>query len=103
MESRSLEAVIRRPEPEKVVVVCRLNLAFRVDEADAALLPATHARTVPVESINGPESRSPAAIGGANRGVPSTIHNKWTTHQACVLNSVTNTVYHIEGTIAACT
>jgi len=27
MEGKSLEAVIRRPEPEKVVVVCRLNLA----------------------------------------------------------------------------
>lgn len=30
-------------------------MAFRVSEADAALLPATHARSIPVESINAPK------------------------------------------------
>jgi len=37
-----------------VVVVCRLK-GFSVDEVDASPLLATHARTIPVESINGPE------------------------------------------------
>jgi len=40
MEGRSLETVIRRPEPELVVVVCRL-IGFSVDEADASPLLAT--------------------------------------------------------------
>lgn len=92
MEGRSLVTVIRRPEPEKVVSL-RL-FAFRVVEAAAALLPATHARTIPVESINAPELKVaviPAATArrdDLDRVPPKAIHAYGAAHQAAVLASV---------------
>lgn len=61
---------------------------FSVDEADASPLPATHARTIPVESINAPES----IHQGADRPVQQN------TDRSSLLHYTTRTPRRLQGT-----